>query len=229
MQKFCPKCGADVEQVFGSNGLCRDCFTEEHDLVELPDEITFRQCRVCGSYLVGHSWNEFESDEKLVYDLLEKYEEEEVEMSASFRQRGEVYLVNVLMRQTINGEEIEQTHEIRMEPEKTQCDKCSRHQGGYYEVILQLRGLSEDAFGELMDTASGVTEQDRTDFIANVEERDGGYDVYASSRKMAEKLLQELREHFSVEEERSKELVGEEDGERVYRTVIAAHVGEQLH
>jgi len=41
---------------------------------------------------------------------------------------------------------------------------------------------------------------------------------------MAEELVQELEQAYDVEKQRSKELVGEEEGQRVYRTVISARI-----
>jgi NMD protein affecting ribosome stability and mRNA decay len=80
-----------------------------------------------------------------------------------------------------------------------------------------------------MDEAAHVTDRDRSAFISNVEEIDNGYDLYLSNRKMARALLDHLKEQFNVDEQRSKELVGESDGEKQYRTVISARVGDQLH
>ncbi len=225
MQKFCPRCGKEVEKVFGPRGLCSDCYSETAEFVELPDEITFDQCSVCRSYKVENTWNEFESDEKLVFDLLKPFEKEEVEMSAAFNREGEKYVVQVFMEKEENGEIVKQASEVVMRPEKTQCFKCSRYSGGYFEAILQLRGkVTDEMLGQLMDTAAEMTNKDRNDFISNVEEIHGGYDIYASSLKMVDRLVQQLEERFEVEEKRSRELVGEKDGEEVYRTVVSARV-----
>ncbi|MDY6771083.1 MAG: 60S ribosomal export protein NMD3 [Candidatus Nanohaloarchaea archaeon] len=230
MQKFCPQCGKETDQLFGSKGLCRDCYSEHATFVDLPDEIRFDQCSVCGNYKVENVWKEFESDEKLIYDLLRKHEKESIEMSASFRKQGEKYVVNVLMEKQESGEIVQQTQEVVLKPQKTQCKKCSRFHGGYFEAIVQLRGnVSEAMFGRVMDHAADKTNEDRSDFVSNVEERDGGYDVYVSSNTMAEAILDFIDERFELEQERSKELVGEQEGQKVYRTVISARVGDQLH
>ncbi|MDY6788853.1 MAG: 60S ribosomal export protein NMD3 [Candidatus Nanohaloarchaea archaeon] len=230
MQKFCPKCGEEADDLFGSRGLCRDCFEGAVDLVDLPEEITFDQCSVCASYKVKNTWKDFESDQKLIFDLLRPYEKEEVEMSASFRKKGEKYIVNVLMEKPVKGEIIQQTSEVVLKPEKKQCKKCARYAGGYFEVIVQLRGnISEDMFGELMESAGKVTSQDRNDFISNVEEIDQGYDVFVSSKKMARSMISFLEERFKLEKKWSRELVGEEEGEKIYRTVVSVRIGEQVH
>ena len=225
MEKFCPKCGKTVEKVFGPKNVCVDCYRDMEDLVEIPEEINFVQCSVCGSYRIQNVWKKFESDEKLVFDVLRQYEDEDVKMSASFNKRGEVYDVEVLMEEDKKGRKVRQVAETRLVPEKKQCMKCSKYHGGYFEAILQIRGdVSNDMLGELMDSAAEVTEEDRNDFISNVEEIHGGFDVYVSSKKMLRSLLEDLKNEFRVEEKWSKELVGQEEGEEVYRTVVSARI-----
>ncbi len=230
MQQFCPKCGTETDQLFGSRGLCRDCYSEHTEFIELPDEIRFDQCSVCGDYKVENVWKEYEGDEKLIYDLLRQYEKDTIEMSASFRKQGETYIVNVLMERYEDSEPVQQTREVRLIPEKTQCRDCSRFHGGYFEAIVQLRGnISEAMFGNVMDHASEATNEDRSNFVSNVEQRDGGYDIYASSSAMAEAIVDFISERFKIEKTRSKELVGADDGQEVYRTVISVQIGDQLH
>lgn len=225
MEQFCPKCGTSIEQPLGPKGLCKDCYRERHDLVDLPDEIRFDQCSQCKDYKIENTWHEFTGTQDMIFDLLKPYEDEDVEMSASFRSRGETYIVNVMMIDMVDGTQVEQTQEIELIPEKTQCKTCARFQGGYYEAIVQIRGsISEDMFGELMDAAADLTNKDRNHFISNVEERDGGYDVYVSSQAMANRIIDQLQEHASTDVTRTRERVGEKDGEPVFRNVISARV-----
>lgn len=225
MEKFCPKCGKTVEKLFGPRKVCVDCYREAHDFVEIPDEINFDQCSVCGNYKIKNVWKGFESDEKLVFDVLGQYEKEDVEMGASFKRQGEVYNVKVVMEENINGERIRQVKEVQLVPEKKQCRKCSRFHGGYFEAILQIRGdVTENIFGEMMEFAGRKTSEDRSNFVSNVEEIHGGYDVYVSSMNMLRSILQFLKERLKVEEEWSKELVGQKEGQEVYRTVVSARI-----
>ena len=225
MEKFCPRCGKTVDKLFGPRKVCIDCFRDTQDFVELPDEIRFEQCSVCGNYRIKNVWKEFESDEKLVFDVLGQYEKENVEMGASFRRQGEIYDVNVVMEKEVNGEIVRQVKELEMVPEKTQCMKCSRFHGGYFEAILQIRGkINQDIFGNMMEFAGRKTSEDRSNFVSNVEEIHGGYDVYVSSMNMLRSLLNFLKDDFGVEEKWSKELVGQKEGQEVYRTVVSARI-----
>ncbi|MCJ7450252.1 MAG: 60S ribosomal export protein NMD3 [Candidatus Nanohaloarchaeota archaeon QJJ-9] len=225
MQKFCPRCGEEVEKVYGNKGLCKDCFIDKEEFVEIPDEIEFRQCSVCKDYKLGNVWKEYKTDQNLVYDLISQYEKDNVDMSASYRKKGEKYVVNVMMVKEVDEKELKQTKEVVLKPEKTQCDKCSKFRGGYYNALLQLRGnITEDSLGELMDRASDLTNEDRNDFVADVVEKHGGYDIYTSTRSMAENLVNILKEKFEMEVKRSKKLVGKEDGQKVYKSTISARI-----
>lgn len=225
MKQFCPKCGTSIDTPLGPKGLCKNCYRERHDLVELPDEIRFDQCSQCNDYKIQNTWNEFTGVQDMIFDLLKPHEEEDIEMSASFQSTGETYTVHVIMIDEIDGKQVEQTQKVQLVPEKTQCPTCARFHGGYFEAIVQLRGaISEDQFGTLMDAAADLTNEDKNHFISNVEERDGGYDIYTSSKTMAKRLVDQLQEHTSVDITRSRERIGEKDGEPVFRTVISARV-----
>lgn len=226
MEKFCPQCGAETEHLVGPRGVCRDCYSESHSPLDIPDEVTFPQCSHCMDYRIGNTWKEYEGDEEMVLGLLKQYEDEDIDVAVSYRRQGEKLIANLLIREFVDGELIESTTEVTLRPEQTQCPKCSRFHGGYYEAILQLRGgVTESSFGELMDRATAITNEDRNNFIANVEERDGGYDIYCSTDSMANSLVTILRDEYSIDVERSREIVGADDGEEVYRQVIAVHLG----
>ncbi len=225
MEKFCPRCGKTVEKVHGPKNVCADCYRTTEDFVEIPEEIEFIQCPVCGNYRIENVWKDFEGDQKLVYDVLKQFEKEEVEMAVSFKKRRNKYIVEVMMEVQDAGDTIRQVKNTELVPKEKQCKKCSRYQGGYFEAILQLRGkISEDMFGELMEKAGRMTSKDRSDFVSNVEEIHGGYDVYVSSLKMLRSILEDLNEEFDVDENWSRELVGRKDGEEIYRTVVSARI-----
>lgn len=226
MEQFCPQCGTSTDTLLGPRGLCRECYTESFEPLDIPDEITFEQCTHCNDYRIGNTWKEYRGDEPMVLAVLKQYEEEDIDVAVSFRRQGEVYIANLLIRDFEDGELIETTQEVTLRPEKTQCPKCSRYHGGHYSTIVQLRGeVTESSFGELMDRATEITNEDRNNFIANVEERDGGYDIYCSTDTMANGLVDILRDQYDPSVERSRELVGERDGEKQYRKTVAVRLG----
>jgi len=76
----------------------------------------------------------------------------------------------------------------------------------------------------IVDKAAELTNMNRSDFLSNVEKIDGGYDYYLSTEKMNKKILSELRSKFDPDIERSYELVGERDGQRVYRNIVSVRL-----
>ncbi|MDY6769324.1 MAG: 60S ribosomal export protein NMD3 [Candidatus Nanohaloarchaea archaeon] len=224
MDAPCPKCGAETEG-YGPRNLCRDCFLEEEDLIKVPDEITVERCSHCRRVRRGMDWVEVESEQEMISLVLEDELATENVTAVSFTEEGNTYHLRLMLEKNVEGETFQQEVETDLVVEEVQCPPCSRFEGGYYEYTIQFRGEHlEEVLELVMDRAAEVTERHREDFVSNVEEADGGYDVYVSSRDMAEALLKVVRERYDMEEKRSRELVGEEDGEKVYRSVVSARV-----
>ncbi|MDY6773966.1 MAG: 60S ribosomal export protein NMD3 [Candidatus Nanohaloarchaea archaeon] len=227
MRAPCPRCGDETEG-YGPHNLCRDCFLEEEELIEVPDEIHVERCSHCGRVRRGMDWVEVETDRELIAEVLENEVDTEKVSAVSFEETGDGYLLTLMVEATIEGETLQQEVETELEVEKVQCPTCAKFEGGYYEYVIQLRGGEtgkvEEALEEVMDRAAEVTDEDRENFVSDVEEVDGGYDLYVSNRETAEELLKVVRERYDMEEKRSKELVGREDGQEVYRSVVSARL-----
>lgn len=228
MEAFCPRCGVETRG-YGPRNLCRDCYTEEHDLVELPDRIEVERCPRCGSVRVGMEWVETADDEAFILTVLEDaLDDHDVVEALRFRRDEEdegLFHVIMLIEREVDGETMQQEVTTTVVVERTQCPPCAKFHGGHYTYTIQLRGEDVDeALERMLDRAATVTEEDRDDFVANMEEVHGGYDIFCSTRHMAEELLSVAKAHYDVTEQRSRELVGEEDGQRVYRTTISARI-----
>lgn len=227
MESFCPKCGDETEG-YGPRGLCQGCYLEEKDLIEVPESIDVERCEHCGAVKIGMDWVEAADDREMIARVLEHEVDTEKVRAVSFTEKEDRYELDLMVEAEVEGETLRQELETVLEIERTQCGTCSKFHGGYYEYKIQMRGEDmEEALDAVMERAAEVTERDREEFVSNVEEKDGGYNVYVSSRDMAEELLKVLRERFEMEEKRSKELIGEEEGEKVYRSVVSARIGEQ--
>lgn len=226
MEAFCPKCGSETEGV-GPRGLCADCYLEENDLLEVPEEITVTRCPHCGSAKIGMDWVEAVDDQDFVYRVLDHEIAGEDVRAVRFQRREGDYHVGVIVEKVVDGVELQQELETWIRIEEEQCPTCSKFYGGYYEYEIQVRGddeMVEEALEKLLERAAHVTDRNRENFVSNVDEAKNGYDIYVSSRAMAEELLKVLREQYRLEEQRSKELIGEEEGQRVYRSVVSARI-----
>ncbi len=109
--------------------------------------------------------------------------------------------------------------------EREQCEPCAKFHGGHFRYTLQLRGNHlDDALERMMETAAAATREDREQFVADMAEVHGGYDVFVSTRALAEQLIKAVEQEYDVDTERSEELVGEEDGQRIYRTTVSVRI-----
>lgn len=225
MKAFCPRCGEETRGL-GSRGLCSDCYLGEHTLLSLPDEIDAERCRHCGRVKIGMDWVDAERDQDVIYAVLDHaIDDDEAVRAVTFEEDDDDYRVTVLVEQTVDGELLQDEVETTILVEWTQCETCAKFHGGYYQYKIQLRGdEAAEALEPVMDRAAELTDRDREDFLAGVEEQDGGYDIYVSTRDMADELIKVLKKLYDVETQRTKELLGEEDGERVYRSVISARI-----
>lgn len=226
MEAFCPRCGRETSGL-GPRGLCPDCYLEEHDLLEVPDRIAATLCKHCGAVKPGPAWEDAADDRERIYHVLDHHLDGEDVVAVSFTEDedSEAYDVTIMVEQAVDGVVLQDEVETRIELEVDQCEICAKFHGGYYRYQLQIRGdVPEDVLEPLMDRAAAITDRNREHFLSDVQEVDDGYDLFISTRHMAEELVKVLEDRYTVEKQRSKELIGEEEGERVYRTVISARI-----
>ncbi len=225
MQAPCPSCGEDTAG-YGPRNLCRDCYLDDETLLDVPDEIQVERCSHCGRVRQGMDWVDAGGDREMIATVLDNKIDTADVTAVAFDRHGQRYHLRLMVEATVDDAVLQQEVETTLVVEQSQCPPCSKFEGGYYEYKIQLRGEHlDEALGRMMDRAAEMTDEDRTNFVSDVTEQDGGYDVYVSSRGMAEALLNVVRQEYDMTEKRSKELVGVEDGERVYRSTVSARIG----
>lgn len=223
LSKFCPRCGKETEQLFGDEKkYCPECYTDVNSLADLPRDVEIETCSVCGRMKQKGDWIEAYTVQD---QLAEKFKEfaEGLDMELQYWEEDEGFFVRVHLQEG----PIEDFEDVRVEWVQDQCPDCARFEGGFYKAKIQLRGENIDNVADaIVDKAAELTNRNRSDFLSNIDERDGGKDFYLSTEKMNKKILSELRENFDPEIERSYELVGEQDGQRVYRNVVSVKLPE---
>ncbi|MFB6166970.1 MAG: NMD3-related protein [Candidatus Nanohaloarchaea archaeon] len=220
LSKFCPRCGKEVDELYGDEKkLCADCYPDKYDLLEIPDVVEITVCSVCGRMRKKGEWiEEFTVQEQLAARF-EEFAREDVEMELQFWEDNDKMFVRV---HATKGD-IETYYDAEVRFEQDQCPECSRFHGGFYKVEMQLRGEGdlERVTEEIAEKAAEMTNENRADFLSNVDKTGHGYDLYISTERMAKKILGMLRDRYDPEIKRSYELIGEEDGQEVYRNVIS--------
>ncbi len=224
LTKFCPRCGREVDELYGNEKkLCSECYPEKNSLLEIPDVVEVTVCSVCGRMRKKGEWvEEFTLHDQLA-SRFEEFSEEDVDMELQFWEEDDRMFVRV---HATKGE-MEASYDAEVRFSQDQCSECSQFHGGFYKVKIQLRGDGDlKAIAENIATrAAEITNDNRKDFLSNMEETDHGYNFYISTERMAKKILSMLRDRYDPEVKRSYELIGERDGQEVYRNVVSVRLG----
>ena len=222
--KFCPRCGEETDELYGNEKkLCAECYPEKNDLMEIPDKIKITLCGVCGRMRKSGEWIEAYSIEEQLAEKFADFSEEDVEMELQFWEDDEGQ-INVRVH-AFEGE-MQDYFDTVVDFQQVQCRDCSKFEGGFYKVKLQLRGEEplEPISNEIADQAAEATNETRKDFLSNIEDNDHGFDFYLSTERIAKKILSMLRDEYDPEIKRSYELIGEDGGEEVYRNVVSVRI-----
>ena len=223
LEKFCPRCGEETEQLHGEERkLCPECFPDKNDLLEIPEVVEITVCSICGRMRKSGEWIEEYTIEEQLGAKFEEFSEDEVEMELQYWEENEKMFVRVHAFK----EEIKDEYDAEFRTKMDQCENCSKFHGGFYKVKMQLRGENdlEKISDSIADTAAEATNEDRGDFLANIDENEHGFDFYFSTEKIAGEVLSMLKSKYEPEVKRSYELIGEEDGQEVYRNVISVRI-----
>ena len=225
--KFCPMCGKETEELYGDEKkLCADCYPRKNDLLDIPPTVDITLCGVCGRMRKSGEWIEEYSIQEQLGAKFADFAEEGVEMELQFWEDDEEQ-INVRVH-AFKGE-IKDEYDTRVDFEEEQCKDCSKFNGGFYKVKLQLRGEKdlEPVSNEIVDVAAEATNETRKDFLSNIDDNDHGFDFYLSTERITKKILTMLRDKYDPEIKRSYELIGEENGEEVYRNVVSVRMNSE--
>lgn len=167
-------------------------------------------------------WIEEYTIEEQLLKTFEDFGEEDVHFELQYWEDDEQMYVKV---HAFKGE-IKDEYVTRVNFTKEQCGDCSRFQGGFYKVKIQLRGEKdlEKVSNAIADKAAEITNRNRKNFLANVDKTDHGYNFFLSTEDMNKQILSMLRDRYDPDIKRSYELIGEENGEEVYRNVVSVRL-----
>lgn len=221
LEKFCPRCGEEVEKLYGDEKkLCRDCYPEKNTLLDIPEKVEIVVCPVCGRMRKKGDWIEEYSLEDQLAEKFAEFSRSDVEMELQFWEDEGIHV-----RVHASRDELEAFYDTEVEFDRQQCPECSKFEGGFYKVKMQLRGENLDSVADLVsERAAELTNRNRKDFVSNIDRTDHGYNFYLSTERMAKEILSVLRDFYDPDIKRSYEMIGEEDGQEVYRNVISVRI-----
>ncbi|MCZ7398745.1 MAG: NMD3-related protein [Candidatus Methanoperedens sp.] len=236
---FCPKCGNNAD-VFYEN-VCKNCFIKDKKLLECPAVLFAKICPVCGSVYKRGKWSTKEDESETIIECVKgslKLDNQvsDLDITLSPKQLDySRYRVHIDAKAMIKGMpvEIEQDTEVRISWET--CDTCSRISGGYFEGIVQVRAEkripTKEELGRCKDIAESVSARsqekgDRLAFIAKTEELGEGTDFYVGSIKLGKQICRAVIDVFGGKFTESPKLVGQKNGEDLYRITYALRLPE---
>jgi nonsense-mediated mRNA decay protein 3 len=242
MNRFCPVCGKATDELV--DNFCKDCFLKERDPVTLPERMETRICRGCLKHQRQGRWTYLSGDFE---EVIERAASREVMKSLKTRdlQKPEVEVlvghgketspttVSVPVELKVSGvlkgvevsAEVETTVVVRAEL----CPNCARQSGSYYEAVIQIRGPGGagvdpgilEKIKEAIDLmVDGYGQEDPRGFITDIKELKEGVDYYLGSKKMARKIVRNLKTSYGGEMKETASLVGQRDGKGLYRSTI---------
>lgn len=224
LSKFCPKCGKETDELYGNEKeLCADCYTENNDLLDIPDVVDLHICSTCGRMRKSGEWIEEYTLQDQMGALFEQFSKEDVEMELQYWEEDDRMFVRV---HATKGD-MSDYYDTELKTKKDQCQTCSQFHGGFFKVKMQLRGEDVDlskVADKIADKAAEVTNEGRKHFLANIEQEGDGFDFYFSTEKIAGEVLNMIKATRDPEVKRSYELIGEDDGQEVYRNIISVRL-----
>ncbi|UPM41757.1 60S ribosomal export protein NMD3 [Halocatena salina] len=247
--EFCPRCGDPVEprsepRPGNPSGhrarLCDDCYFEEFDLVDAPEELVVEICSGCGAVKRGEQWVDVGADdytdvaiEETTETLGIHVEADDVEWMVEPEQidRNTIemhcYFTGVV-RDTV----IEAEHDVRVRFNRTTCTRCSRIAGEYYASTVQVRAMDRTPTetertraAEIANERVDEREGDRNAFITEISESNEGINVRLSTTQLGRTVATHIQRELGGTVTDSQTLITEdEDGNEVYRVTYAVRL-----
>ena len=205
-ENFCPLCGNKKGRFI--KGLCEDCFLKKHKLVEIPEPISFEQCRTCGkAKLFGKL---VVPDQKNLALLVKKkvkineLDNAEVHATVSMIEDNE-FSAKVHVKGIIDNVPLSFEKDVLFEPKSVQCDPCMRLSSQYHEAIIQLRAKEgtgkkelEAMLPKLIGFVEAMHSRDSLAAVTEVSEKREGFDLKVGSKKAAQNAVRQMKAKFNA-------------------------------
>ena len=213
---LCNKCGK--KEIFLDN-LCKECYLNKNPLLISFKPVKILLCFCCHKYFSKGKWINFNRLEDVIKNIVQKriIFNNDITIS-SFKikpiipkyKEGPNVKVNIETKITVFGTYPSKKAVVKGEymlPVKAifiLCPRCSRHKGGYFEGVLQLRNVDE----EVMDYVVNEVEKQkqRGVFITKKLKVKNGFNIYLTKRSYIPELARELLNKFGGETKISRKL-----------------------
>ncbi len=240
LRRFCPACGRETGDLF--EGLCRDCFLKNTELVKGPKRIEFGICYDCGRARFNKSgrlrsgafgtpsskfWRSYDSMDALIRDVIArnikpKHGAKIRANYSEFTVKGKTEVpVEIEAALDIVAKKLGKTYGAMLVILPQICPECSRRRGGYYEAIMQLRGSKKEQMQDYIEKNIGnFAGEEENAFITKTEKLKEGTDVYVGSKEAGRRLAGQIRKLYNVRSSITKKIHGMKKGKEISRWTI---------
>lgn len=225
LRRFCPSCGRETEDLF--EGLCRDCFLKNTELVKGQKRIEFGICYDCGRARFNKFWRSYDGMDALIRDVVARNIKPrhgaKIHVTYSdFTIKGKTE-VPVEIEATLDTatKKLGKNYGVMLVILPQICPECSRRRGGYYEVIMQLRGDKKEQMQDYIEKNIGnFAGEEENAFVTKTEKLKEGTDVYLGSKEAGRRLAGQIRKLYNVRSSITKKIHGMKKGKEISRWTI---------
>jgi len=173
----CPSCGKQTENIF-----CKDCSPAAK--IEIK-ELKFKTCCKCKRLFFKNKWGKPSLIEAAIKSKLKDREITKIKFRLPQGNPGQD--METVADVTIDDNRYQIPYTISV----TYCDRCSKHQGKYYEGTLQLRNADE----EVLDFIETYISKNHLHVSEKHKEKDG-LDINISDQRKIQDLGRQLQKRF---------------------------------
>ena len=218
---ICLKCGAEPPLI---SQICHKCVRETVVISRLPEVLRMVDCKSCYSLKIPGTWLEFDSVESAVGHFFESsiiwhdnLSQQKTDLTLKQLDPSK-YRVLAKTRANYGGLALESDLEQVVEIKYQVCQTCSRHAGGYYEAILQIRTKQKSVLDAAVEKVFKDIDSSPAEFFSTENGPvKGGFDFQLSSTERARALARELMIQFGGHVNETNSLVGRKDGRDLLR------------
>ncbi len=225
---FCVECGREGPTF---EGVCADDFCRKHVLVRAPETVDLVRCVHGAELLVGGEWV-VASVEDVLLDLIAASAERDpkvtkVRYTYEVRPQDERNLaVTVKALCTVGPWELVGSFHTRIRIQNGACPTCSKRQGRFFVGTVQVRADGRELTEEESLKAKTIVDRSGSgdEFVSELEDVRGGFDVRVSSNPFAKRLAQDLSRALGGTLGSSATLHTQREGKDQYRSTYVVRL-----
>ncbi len=218
-EKFCPKCGKKTEDL--TESLCRECFSDRKDLIEVPDRLEICVCEACGKKKTKR-WEDITVERAIKKELMKHLRSDEVEDIEVLHKENNTAEVDISI--TTKDIDVNQRKTVEIDLDKGLCGDCKKLSTGYFEAKVQIR-TEGTCLDDVLESCQKILSRSTyRNVVSNFKRTKNGADLFMVSGSSAKYLTRKLMEIYNAERKDSKTLKGLDDGNKTYRSTYLVKI-----